>query len=82
MNVPQSAVVDMMLPVFLPFNLIKYTLNSALVLLIYKRIIYILNKMDITRASESGKPSVVNILIALLGAAAAITVCVLLFYAK
>ncbi|MCR5635723.1 MAG: ECF transporter S component [Clostridiales bacterium] len=80
MNVPQSAVVDMMLPVFLPFNLIKYTLNSALVLLIYKRIIYILNKMDITTVTETKKPSVVNILVAILCAAVAITICVMLFY--
>ena len=36
MGVPRDAVATMILPVFLPFNAIKCTLNSALVLLIYK----------------------------------------------
>ena len=36
MNVPRPVVVSMLLPVFLPFNLIKSGLNAAFVLLIYK----------------------------------------------
>jgi len=35
-HVPREVVVGMMLPVFLPFNLIKAGLNSAIILLIYK----------------------------------------------
>lgn len=36
MNVPRAVVTGMLLPVFLPFNLIKAGLNSAITLLIYK----------------------------------------------
>lgn len=36
MNVPRNVVADMLIPVFLPFNLLKYLLNSAIVMLLYK----------------------------------------------
>ena len=39
MSVPRSVVAGMLLPVFLPFNLIKAGLNSAFILLIYKPLI-------------------------------------------
>lgn len=37
-GVPRSAVVDMLLPLLLPFNLIKYILNASAVLVLYKPI--------------------------------------------
>lgn len=36
MGTPREVVKDMLLPVFLPFNLLKGTLNAAITLLIYK----------------------------------------------
>ena len=36
MHVPRKAVVEMLIPMFLPFNLLKYSLNSALAMLLYK----------------------------------------------
>ena len=36
MDVPRSVIASMLLPVFLPFNVIKCGLNSALVMIIYK----------------------------------------------
>ena len=38
MGVQRQEVVAMLLPIFLPFNIIKYGLNAALVLLLYKHI--------------------------------------------
>lgn len=38
MNVPRSVVADMLIPVFLPFNLLKYALSSAFAMLLYKPI--------------------------------------------
>lgn len=38
MGVPMQAVVDMLLPIILPFNLIKATVNSFLAFLVYKPI--------------------------------------------
>lgn len=36
MNVPRSVVADMLIPMFLPFNLLKYALSSAFAMLLYK----------------------------------------------
>ncbi len=36
MGVPREAVAKMLIPTFLPFNLLKYSLNSALAMLLYK----------------------------------------------
>lgn len=36
MGVPRDAVAKMLIPTFLPFNLLKYSLNSALAMLLYK----------------------------------------------
>lgn len=36
MHVPREAVAKMLIPTFLPFNLLKYSLNSALAMLLYK----------------------------------------------
>ena len=36
MNVPREAIADMLLPVFLPFNLLKGGLNAAFAMLLYK----------------------------------------------
>ena len=44
MGVPRAVVVGMMLPVFLPFNLIKGILNASLTLLVYKSLANVLRK--------------------------------------
>jgi len=36
MTIPRAAVADMLIPVFLPFNLIKYGLNAGFAVLLYK----------------------------------------------
>ena len=36
MGMPREAVIDMLVPVFLPVNAIKGTLNAAVTLLVYK----------------------------------------------
>ncbi len=44
MGAPRAAVVGMMLPLLLPFNLIKAALNASLTLLLYKNITYALSR--------------------------------------
>ncbi len=39
MGIPREAVVGMLLPIFLPFNLFKTALNSVLTVLLYKHIV-------------------------------------------
>ena len=51
MNVPRDIVTGMLLPVFLPFNLIKAGLNTAFVLLIYKPLMTALRAARLLPAS-------------------------------
>lgn len=39
MGMPRAAVADLLVPVFLPFNLSKYALNAAITMLIYKPVV-------------------------------------------
>ena len=48
----RAAVVKMLIPVILPFNLIKGSLNSILVLILYKPIVRALLKSNILRTSD------------------------------
>jgi len=57
MEVPRPVVESMLLPVFLPFNLIKAGLNSALVLGLYKPLTAALRSSRLLPPSEGGKKS-------------------------
>lgn len=58
MGVPREAVVALLLPGFLPFNLIKSGLNAALAFLLYKPIVGTLRKSGILEGSQmQGKTS-------------------------
>lgn len=52
MGVDRQAVVEMLIPVFLPFNAVKALLNSALVLCLYKPLITALRKARLVNAPE------------------------------
>lgn len=47
MGQPREAIAAMLLPVFLPFNLVKGGLNAAAVLMIYKPVVNTLRKADL-----------------------------------
>ncbi len=53
MGVPRQAVLDMFLPVLIPFNSIKAGLNSALVLLLYKAVVTALRKSGLVPKRET-----------------------------
>ncbi|MCL2059534.1 MAG: ECF transporter S component [Oscillospiraceae bacterium] len=55
MNVPRPVVEGMLLPVFLPFNLIKAGLNTAFVLLIYKPLMTALRAARLLPDSAAGR---------------------------
>ena len=57
MGVDRSAVEGMLIPMFLPFNLLKAGLNSALVLVLYKPLVTALRKANLvpSQAKSSGK---------------------------
>lgn len=52
MGVPREAVLEMIVPLLLPFNLLKAALNSALVMFLYKGVVTALRKSGLIPASE------------------------------
>lgn len=57
MGVPRAAVVDMLVPVLLPFNLSKCALNGAITMLIYKPVVTALRKAHLIAPSSGSKAS-------------------------
>jgi len=54
-GVTREQIVGMLIPVFLPFNLIKGGMNMAAILLLYKPIVGALRKAHLVAPSSSGK---------------------------
>ena len=52
MGYPRAAVAEMLIPVFLPFNLLKGVLNSGITMLIYKPLSNIMRKANILPESS------------------------------
>ena len=57
MHVPREAVADMLLPVFLPFNLIKAGINSTITILTYKPVVGALRRAHIVAPASGGAKS-------------------------
>ena len=49
MKVPREAVIDMLLPVFLPFNALKCLINTSIIVFFYKPIIKALRRAKLIR---------------------------------
>lgn len=56
MGVPRETVVAMLLPVFLPFNLIKAAMNAAATVLLYKPVVTALRKAKLLSPSTGTAP--------------------------
>ena len=65
MGVDRSAVEGMLIPMFLPFNLLKAGLNSALVLVLYKPLVTALRKANLvpSKTQSAGNGSKTGVLI-------------------
>ena len=61
MGVPREMVAGMLLPVFLPFNVIKCGINSALVMLIYKPCVQAMRRVGLMKKRENNENQVQNI---------------------
>lgn len=61
MKMPREAIVELLLPAFLPFNLLKAGLNAAFTFLLYKPVITALRKAGLVEASaKSGSTKKVS----------------------
>ena len=79
MGLAREAVVEMLLPIFLPYNLLKCAMNAALTMLIYKPLVTALrraNLLEPSGAQASGTRNMGMILVSLLVVATCV-LCVL-----
>lgn len=81
MSVDRSVVVGMILPLLLPFNLLKAALDSALALLLYKAVVTALRRARLVPTREEevrGDRKKLTAAVVIISAAAAVTLFVLL----
>ncbi len=55
MHVPREAVIQMLIPVFLPFNIIKCIINVVMVVCLYKSVIRVLRKIKLVSPRNKGQ---------------------------
>lgn len=55
MHVERAVVVSMLIPTFLPFNLVKGGINATLAMLLYKPIVTALRKANLVEESKAGR---------------------------
>lgn len=79
MGYPRTAVVELLLPVFLPFNLIKGGLNTAVTLLIYKPVVTALRRSNLIESPHDACKMRINTGV-MLTALLLIITCVLLIF--
>ncbi|MDE6664545.1 MAG: ECF transporter S component [Lachnospiraceae bacterium] len=77
MGYPRDVIAGMLIPVFLPFNLIKGGLNAAITMLLYKPVITALRRSNLIEAKPASEKMKINIGVVLLALSIIIT-CVLL----
>ncbi len=79
-EMPREAVVEMLLPGILPFNLIKSGLNAAIALFLYKPIVMILRTTNLVEQKETKEHLSIAFLI--IGAFVAISLIILILVLK
>lgn len=77
MGYPREAIVELLLPAFLPFNLIKGGLNAAITMLLYKPVVVALHRSNLIESKQHSNKLQINIGV-LLAALLIIITCVLL----
>lgn len=77
MGYPREAVVKLLLPAFLPFNLIKGGLNTAITMLLYKPVITALRHSNLVEPNKATEKARINIGVILVSLLIIIT-CILL----
>ncbi|MBR6666462.1 MAG: ECF transporter S component [Lachnospiraceae bacterium] len=77
MGTPREQVAGMLIPIFLPFNLLKAVLNASFTYLLYKPLVTALRKAGLIEASTAAKASKTS-WVMMLVAVLAIVACVLI----
>ena len=79
MGYPREVIVELLIPAFLPFNLIKGGLNAAITMLIYKPTVTALRRLDLIESTQNQDKMRINIGVLLVALLVIIT-CVLLMF--
>lgn len=77
MGYPREAIVELLIPAFIPFNLIKGGMNAAITMLLYKPVVTALRRSNLIEIKQDSGKMQINIGILLLALLMLIT-CVLL----
>ena len=77
MGYPREAIVELLIPAFLPFNLIKGGLNAAITMLLYKPVVTALRRANLIESEQDSGKMRINIGVLLVALLMTIT-CVLL----
>ena len=77
MGYPREAIVELLIPAFLPFNLIKGGLNAAITMLLYKPVVTALRRSNLVESKQDSGKVRINIGVLLVALLMIIT-CVLL----
>ena len=77
MGYPREAIVELLIPAFLPFNLIKGGLNAAITMLLYKPVITALRRSNLIESKQDSGKMQINIGVLLVALLMLIT-CVLM----
>lgn len=82
MGVPREAVVDLLIPAFIPFNLLKAFINSAAAWILYKFVVTALRKGNLIPKNEcENKRSVASTVGAIIVCGLILLTCVLIIFA-
>ena len=77
-SMSREAVAGMLLPAFLPFNLLKGGINVALTLLLYKPLVRALRAVHMLPEKQEAKPASKGVVGVMLAAVAVLLACVLI----
>ncbi len=77
MGYPREAIVELLIPAFIPFNLIKGGLNAAITMLLYKPVVTALRRSNLIESKQDSGKMRINIGVLLVSLLMIIT-CVLL----
>lgn len=61
MGYPREAIVELLIPAFLPFNLIKGGLNAAITMLLYKPVVIALRRSNLIESKQDSSKVRINI---------------------
>ena len=80
MGYPREAIVELLIPAFLPFNLIKGGLNVAITMLLYKPIVTALRRSNLIESKQNSGKMRLNIGVLLVALLMIITCVLLILY--